>query len=210
MPREMIATKSFTEFPVCDETHWTGRIRQFRGRRRRATNAEKKVRALHRVCWTGTDRTHRKLPTLSASLTLPTPVDDPAQHQGRLRTVPHVEGQYATYIYVPLVLHPSDALYTLIEDALAVARTHLPALHAIGKQERDQDTAARWSLHISLSRPLYLRAHQRDEFKRAIKEMASSIALCVPIASRAYTRNDPFGREQLRCVIYYLFRTDQR
>ncbi|KAG9315533.1 hypothetical protein JVU11DRAFT_3153 [Chiua virens] len=112
----------------------------------------------------------RKLPALSASLTVPTPVDNPALHQGRVRTAPHVEGQYATHIYVSLVLNPKDALYTLIEDALALAKTHVPSLHPIGDQGAPRE------LHVSLSRPLYLRAHQRDEFKGAIKQVASSIA----------------------------------
>lgn len=107
---------------------------------------------------------------------MPTPVDDPALHQGRVRTVPHVEGQYATYIYVSLVLDHKDALYTLVEDALTLAKIHVPSLHTIGRQEPDGIKAARWELHISLSRPLFLRAHQREDFKRAIKQVASSIA----------------------------------
>ncbi|KAF9220485.1 hypothetical protein BS17DRAFT_787062 [Gyrodon lividus] len=121
----------------------------------------------------------RKLPTLSSSLTIPTPVDNPALHQGRLRTVPHVEGQYATYIYIPLVLHRKDALYTLIEDVLSFCKEPVPSLHAIGRQNDEHlagARATRWELHISLSRPLFLRAHQREEFKRAIKQVASSLA----------------------------------
>lgn len=125
-------------------------------------------------CWIAlTEPAHRKLPALSASLTVPTPVDDPALHQGRVRTVPHVEGQYAMYIYVPLALHHGDALYTLVEDALTLARTHVPSLYPIGGQERGRE------LHISLSRPLFLRAHQREEFKCAIRQVASSMAPCV-------------------------------
>ena len=126
-----------------------------------------------------TEPTRRKLPTLSSSLIVPTPVDDPALHQGRVRTVPHVEGQYATYIYVPLVLHHKDGLYTLVEDALTLATTHVPSLHTIGREERGEVKTARWELHISLSRPLFLRAHQREEFKRAVRQLASSIAPCV-------------------------------
>ncbi|KAF8839549.1 hypothetical protein BDN67DRAFT_953221 [Paxillus ammoniavirescens] len=120
-----------------------------------------------------------KLPTLSSSLIIPTPIDNPALHQGRVRTVPHVEGQYATYIYVPLVLHPKDALYTLLEDVLTFAQEPVPSLHAIGRQSDGQPAgvrAARWELHISLSRPLFLRAHQREEFKRAIQQVVSSLA----------------------------------
>lgn len=93
--------------------------------------------------------------------------------------VPHVEGQYATYIYVPLVLDHKDALYTLIEDALALAKAHVPTLYTIGRQERGGVKAAQWELHISLSRPLFLRANQHEEFKRAIRQVASSVAPCV-------------------------------
>ncbi|KIJ60288.1 hypothetical protein HYDPIDRAFT_117368 [Hydnomerulius pinastri MD-312] len=123
----------------------------------------------------------RKLPTLSPSLSIPVPVDNPALHQGRVRAVPHVEGQYATYIYVPLVLHPKEALYTLVEDVLGICKGSVPAqaLHSIGRQE-NQNTGsgigACWELHISLSRPLFLRAHQREDFKRAIKKVALSQA----------------------------------
>lgn len=87
-----------------------------------------------------------------------------------------MEGQYATYIYVPLVLHHKDALYKLVEDALTLAKVHVPSLHTIGEQEHHSVRAAQQELHISLSRPLFLRAHQREEFKRDIKQVASSIA----------------------------------
>ncbi|KAH7885136.1 U6 snRNA phosphodiesterase Usb1 [Phlebopus sp. FC_14] len=122
----------------------------------------------------------RKLPVLSSSLTIPVPVDNPALHQGRIRTTPHVEGQYAAYIYVPLVLRPRQALYTLVEDALAFSRASVPSLCAIGRQDdnsQNESTSAasnRLELHISLSRPLFLRAHQIEDFKRAIKQVASS------------------------------------
>ncbi|KIK95804.1 hypothetical protein PAXRUDRAFT_11220 [Paxillus rubicundulus Ve08.2h10] len=121
----------------------------------------------------------RKLPTLSSSLTIPTPIDNPALHQGRVRTIPHVEGQYATYIYVPLVLHPKDVLYTLLQDVLKFAEEPVPSLYPIGRQSDGQiagSRAAQWELHISLSHPLFLRAHQREEFKRAIQQVASSLA----------------------------------
>jgi len=113
---------------------------------------------------------------LSSSLVLPTPLDNPALHQGRVRAVPHVEGQYATYVYVPLVLHRHHPLYALLEGALSSAIPQVPSLHPIGKKEHDGTKSARWELHISLSHPLFLRAHQREEFKRAIRQLASSVA----------------------------------
>lgn len=113
---------------------------------------------------------------MSSSLVLPTPLDNPALHQGRVRAVPHVEGQYATYVYVPLVLHRHHPLYALLEGALSSAIPQVPSLHPIGKQEHDDAKSARWELHISLSHPLFLRAHQREEFKRAIMRLASSVA----------------------------------
>ena len=136
---------------------------------------------------------HRKLPPLSASLTPLVPIDNPAEHQGRVRSFPHVEGQYVAHVYIPLVLDCGEALCKLITEAVCKAREEVKGLWEIGEVEnngsnvvasstcksRDASgcnrTKGSLELHISLSRPISLRAHQREEFKRAIKRIAQSV-----------------------------------
>ncbi|KAG0704790.1 hypothetical protein DFH29DRAFT_997284 [Suillus ampliporus] len=128
------------------------------------------------------ERKKKKLPSLASSLIVPVPVDDPALHQGRIRATPHVEGQYAAYVYIPLVVHPKTALYSLIEEVLHVTKEIVPAAHVIGEivpcSRNSGGTVLNSSrrareLHLSLTRPIFLRAHQREEFKQSIKLIAS-------------------------------------
>jgi hypothetical protein len=49
----------------------------------------------------------------------------------------------------------------------------------MGDEKRKKNKGER-ELHVSLSRPTYLRAHQREELKRAVKASAKSQAPCVP------------------------------
>ncbi|EGN98121.1 hypothetical protein SERLA73DRAFT_91348 [Serpula lacrymans var. lacrymans S7.3] len=123
----------------------------------------------------------RKLPALTPSLVVPAPIDNPVLHQGRIRTVPHVDGQYAAYIYVPLILEPTNPLNLLIEDALNYTKQVVPSSYEIGIQDLRENVSTHHTpgtvlhhreFHISLSRPIFLRAHQRDELKRAIKTIA--------------------------------------
>jgi hypothetical protein len=72
----------------------------------------------------------RKLPTLSHSLTVPTPVDNPSLHQGRTRTIPYKEGQWATHVYVPVLLSRGTLLYKTVADLLCSAKARVSALHA--------------------------------------------------------------------------------
>jgi U6 snRNA phosphodiesterase len=111
----------------------------------------------------------RKLPELSSSLVAPVPVDNPALHQGRVRLTPFVEGQWAAYVYVPVVLSPRSPLRQLLVDVVSDAKGMTPALQSfIGDGQKDTE------LHISLSRPLYIRAHQREDLKRAVRGIARS------------------------------------
>jgi hypothetical protein len=110
----------------------------------------------------------RKLPSLSTALVVPVPVDNPALHQGRRRSAPFVEGQWVAHIFVPLAVTASSPLRTLLVDVIGAARAGVPALHALDGE-----------LHISLTRPLYLRAHQRAEVLRAVQALAATHAPCV-------------------------------
>lgn len=128
------------------------------------------------------ERKKKKLPSLASSLIVPVPVDDPALHQGRVRAIPHVEGQYAAYVYIPLVVHPGTSLFSLVEEVLDVTKEMVPTVHAIGTMVpcgRNSgglvvnSTRRARELHLSLTRPIFLRAHQREDFKQAVKLIAS-------------------------------------
>lgn len=111
-------------------------------------------------------------------------IDNPALHQGRTRAVPHTEGQWATHVYIPVPISSSQhpKLRALLRRVVKDAQTRVPELHPILDLGEEEETAAQSEreaeveveLHVSLSRPLFLRAHQRDEFRKAVKRIADS------------------------------------
>jgi hypothetical protein len=110
----------------------------------------------------------RRLPPLSSELVAITPTDNPALHQGRVRSSPHVDGRWACHVYVPVVSETSEQLGEMLSNAFHAAKAKVPTLHPIGLDN------GRWELHISLSRPTLLWTHQRDEFKNAVRRVATS------------------------------------
>jgi U6 snRNA phosphodiesterase len=112
----------------------------------------------------------RKLPELASVLTVPTPVDDPAKHQGRLRSFPHVEGQWPAYAYIAIPLHTSETrqLAHVVQRAFLRARSIEPRINSMKDVELEKEQI-RGELHVSLTRPFFLRAHQREELKLSVK-----------------------------------------
>ncbi|KAF4617267.1 hypothetical protein D9613_006008 [Agrocybe pediades] len=113
----------------------------------------------------------RRLPPVSSTVAPDGPKDNPALHQGRVRTVPHVDGQFAAHVYVSLPLGRRSQLYKVLQAILSDAKASIPTLHEIWSTSHPEQEA-RPELHISLSRPIFLRAHQRDDLKRAVKNIA--------------------------------------
>ncbi|KAF8742305.1 hypothetical protein AX14_005472 [Amanita brunnescens Koide BX004] len=103
---------------------------------------------------------------------VPTPIDDPTLHQGRVRTHSHVEGQYATHVYISVRVKSQSAMYRLLRDVLADAKKHVPSLQETCKFESEGNLSKSAELHISLSRPIYLRAYQREDFKREVMRIS--------------------------------------
>lgn len=125
---------------------------------------------------TANEASHRrKLPKVDPSLTVKLPIDNPALHQGRTRSIPHVEGQFAAYVYLPIALDENQSLWTLLNSAIRRAKQLEPALIC---NWTDVNGSPR-ELHISLTRTMYLRGHQRDELKRAVKAAAYTREPCV-------------------------------
>ncbi|KAF7296496.1 hypothetical protein HMN09_01056300 [Mycena chlorophos] len=102
----------------------------------------------------------RKLPALGSTLSGPIHIDDPSKHQGRTRTTPHVDGQFATHVYARVALASGSSLGRLVSEILDAAKRDAEGLHAFDE------------LHISMSRPVFLRAHQREEMRNAVKRVA--------------------------------------
>ncbi|KAI0325050.1 hypothetical protein GY45DRAFT_1330864 [Cubamyces sp. BRFM 1775] len=135
----------------------------------------------------------KQLPALPDYLAPKVPIDNPALHQGRRRTTPHVEGQFAAYVYIPVLVEKRSKLYKLLLRIFEAAKRKVPILHSIGfpdnlgglsntetaKENTNTDVPASEDngsieLHISLTRPTFLRAHQRNDFKRAVQKAAKS------------------------------------
>ncbi|CAE6523166.1 unnamed protein product [Rhizoctonia solani] len=119
----------------------------------------------------------RALPALDSSLFTPAPVDDPSKHQGRKRTIPYVEGQFIAHVYVPIKLE-GDFL-ALLRNIVGYAQSDTTAWHSLleniprttGEQTANS-TSSGFRSHLSLSRPVPLRAHQRDGFRKEIRKAA--------------------------------------
>lgn len=111
----------------------------------------------------------RSLPPLAQSFLPVVPVGDPALHQGRRRTTPHVEGQWVAHVYVPVRVEMWESLYSVMRDAGESASRLVKGLVLMGE---DASKKEGMELHVSLTRPTYLRAHQREDLKRAIRSAA--------------------------------------
>ena len=122
----------------------------------------------------------RKLPALPAHLVPTVPLDDPSKHQGRVRSTPHVDGQWAAYVYVPVALR--GALRRVVSRALVIARGEVTgaSVHTIGSGEvgsgvdADAGVEDLREFHVSLTRPFFLQASQREEMKRAVRDAAKA------------------------------------
>jgi hypothetical protein len=115
----------------------------------------------------------RRLPALASHLVPAVPLDDPSKHQGRIRTTPHVEGQWAAHVYVSLLLH--GALRGIVERAVDIAKQEVAGVRLVGSADSDMgkdSVASVRELHVSLTRPFFLRAHQKEEMKRAVRDAA--------------------------------------
>ncbi|CAE6458493.1 unnamed protein product [Rhizoctonia solani] len=118
----------------------------------------------------------RALPGLDPSLFTPAPVDDPSKHQGRKRTIPYVEGQFIAHVYVPIRLE-GDFL-ALLRCIVEYAQSDSAAWHSLldyvpgTTGEQTVSTSFKIRSHISLSRPVPLRAHQRDGFRKEVRKAA--------------------------------------
>jgi U6 snRNA phosphodiesterase len=118
----------------------------------------------------------RKLPPLPAHLAPSGPLDDPSKHQGRTRATPHVDGQWAAHVYVSIVLR--GALRDIVSRAVTIAKGEVASVRVVGDSSPEDSladsVAGLRELHISLTRPFFLRAHQREAMKRVVRDAAKA------------------------------------
>ncbi|CAG8713707.1 3608_t:CDS:2, partial [Acaulospora colombiana] len=110
----------------------------------------------------GLDR--KLLPKLPSTLSPIIPQDDPSLHQGRVRSQPFVDGQFASHVYVTI---PLSVLGGLINEILESAKQMCKDLE----------------LHplIDLGPSA---AHQRDPLKEVIRNIAKSCSKSVLLTNR--------------------------
>ncbi|KAF2836290.1 hypothetical protein M501DRAFT_914359, partial [Patellaria atrata CBS 101060] len=100
--------------------------------------------------------------------------DDPTLHGGRKRAIPHVEGNWATHLY--LEWHPTETESSILTNLIkAVQMFQSESVKIKDTIERGQihsllqnDLGIQTPLHISLSVPLVLQTHQKDNFLSSI------------------------------------------
>jgi hypothetical protein len=87
--------------------------------------------------------------------------------------MPHVDGQFSAHVYVSLPLEVESPIRQLVGDVLGCARKIVPKLRAsaIGAETDGAGLELGGEFHISLSRPTFLRSHQREDLKRAVKAL---------------------------------------
>ncbi|KAI9714230.1 MAG: hypothetical protein M1812_006451 [Candelaria pacifica] len=105
---------------------------------------------------------------LYASTSRPSTRDDPSLHGGRKRVMPHIEGNWATHIY--LEWYPTPTESNQISNLINAFETNSAKKESRVQSLLTSDLGARLPLHISLSRPIVLQTEQRQSFTEQLQE----------------------------------------
>ncbi|BFZ19167.1 hypothetical protein BsWGS_22205 [Bradybaena similaris] len=89
--------------------------------------------------------------------------DDPAQHDNRVRSFPHLEGNWATHVYIPVV--KTDQFVKFVEELLAMLMP--PTFQA------------QPDFHVSLSRTVTIRYHWIELLVDSLREQFKSLTSCI-------------------------------
>lgn len=77
-----------------------------------------------------------------------------------------MDGQFAAFVHIPVKLAEHTELRKILEKSIAAVRGEVSDLRCDWCDEESPE------LHISLTRPIYLRDYQREGLKRATKIIA--------------------------------------
>ncbi|KAK9719974.1 poly(U)-specific 3'-to-5' RNA exonuclease [Basidiobolus ranarum] len=89
--------------------------------------------------------------------------DNPSLHEGRLRTTPHVVGNWATYVYIDVSLN--SEFIELIERINEKAKSLDSNIRSFAPKTE--------AYHVSLSRTVFLKVFHIDRFIRLLRERLS-------------------------------------
>lgn len=131
------------------------------------------------------------------------PTDSPKLHQGRKRTQPHVQGQWAAHVFLECLsffqaIRPQSfsieltRLGTIVELDQTLHKLLKKAVEASSESFASEDihflfdstTTANDgkpageelpTLHISLSRPLYIQTNQKSDLRASVAKVAKSV-----------------------------------
>ncbi|KAK3237201.1 hypothetical protein CYMTET_52706 [Cymbomonas tetramitiformis] len=90
-----------------------------------------------------------------------------AQHEGRVRAFPHVDGDFATHVLVRVGVPP--ACRRPLRAILGKVAERLPDLHPLTSPAADMPTWGCNEFHLSLSRTVAIRAHQLEPLLQALR-----------------------------------------
>lgn len=102
--------------------------------------------------------------------------DNPALHQGRRRQIPHIEGNWPSFVYLEWLPPPEDLLR--LEDSItSVASGHdfdnstsQARQHQQVRSSLRSDLGVLQPLHVSLSAPLILTTDNKDTFESTLSQ----------------------------------------
>ncbi|KAG6543184.1 hypothetical protein Mapa_015433 [Marchantia paleacea] len=131
----------------------------------------------------------KSLATKTATILPPPPIDllsfpsafremDGDPHRGRVRSFPHVEGNFALHVYIPVTV-PSNAKSKIL-PLFERAAKRFPDLHLLGDESADVSAKGAFiskfggEYHISLSRTVAVRVHQIDSVVSMLRRRFSS------------------------------------
>lgn len=82
--------------------------------------------------------------------------EDTSLHGGRIRSFKHERGNWATYVYLPY--HPEDEFLELLQELIAISKTH------------DVVLSPQEEFHLSLSQTVVLRHHWIQPFMQSLRK----------------------------------------
>ncbi|XP_067651135.1 U6 snRNA phosphodiesterase 1-like [Haliotis asinina] len=102
--------------------------------------------------------------------------EDSSKHGGRIRSFAHVEGNWATFVYIPVT--PDDRLLELFTSLLSCLR---PLKFQLMSDH-----------HVTLSRTVVIRHHWIESLRDTLKENLSSCegCICDIVQPRLYTNDE--------------------
>ncbi|KAI9321359.1 hypothetical protein BX666DRAFT_968559 [Dichotomocladium elegans] len=118
--------------------------------------------------------------------------DDPAKHQGRVRTKPHTVNSWATHVYFEIP--GGSEIRRIIEHVTAADKR----IHGMDYSDGSPENL----LHVSLSRCIFLKEHQLDSFARAVcEEVADCPSVSIAFAMVSVLTNDEKTRSFITAEI---------